>query len=80
MLSRQGSGESLRRCEFALLLGLACGSASNLVLGPQGTSMAGIMLVGLGLKSGGLFTAEITTASTLKIMSTRKAKLHMTTS
>jgi hypothetical protein len=39
--------------------------------------MAGMMLVGRGLKAGGLFTAETTTASTLKIMSTRKAKLHM---
>jgi len=39
--------------------------------------MAGMMLVGRGLKTGGLFTAETTTASTLKIMSTRKAKLHM---
>jgi len=39
--------------------------------------MAGMMLVGRGLKTGGLFTAETTTASTLKIMSSRKAKLHM---
>jgi hypothetical protein len=39
--------------------------------------MAGMMFVGRGLKTGGLFTAEITTASTLKIMRTRKAKLHM---
>ena len=39
--------------------------------------MAGMRPVGRGLKTGGLFTAEITTASTLKIMSTRKAKLHM---
>jgi hypothetical protein len=46
---------------------------------PQGTSVAGIMPVGRGLKAGGLFTAEITTASTLKMMSTRKAKLHMDT-
>jgi hypothetical protein len=39
--------------------------------------MAGMMFVGRGLKAGRLFTAETTTASTLKIMSTRKAKLHM---
>jgi hypothetical protein len=39
--------------------------------------MAGMMPVGRGLKAGGLFTAETTTASTLKIMSTLKAKLHM---
>src|SRR5215475_9017779 len=41
--------------------------------------MGGMMFVGRGLKSRGLFTAEITTASTLKIMRTRKAKLHMPT-
>jgi hypothetical protein len=35
------------------------------------------MPVRLGLNVGGLLTAEITTASTLKTMSTRKAKLHM---
>jgi hypothetical protein len=44
---------------------------------PQGTSIAGIMPVRLGLNVVGLLTAEITTASTLKTMSTRKAKLHM---
>ena len=35
------------------------------------------MPVRLGLNVVGLLTAEITTASTLKTMSTRKAKLHM---
>jgi hypothetical protein len=35
------------------------------------------MPVRLGLNVGGLLTTEITTASTLKTMSTRKAKLHM---
>ena len=35
------------------------------------------MRVRLGLNVVGLLTAEITTASTLKTMSTRKAKLHM---
>jgi len=44
---------------------------------PQGTSIAGIMPVRLGLNVAGLLTAEITTPSTLKTMSTRKAKLHM---
>ena len=44
---------------------------------PQGTSIAGIMPVRLGLNVVGLLTAEIATASTLKTMSTRKAKLHM---
>jgi hypothetical protein len=44
---------------------------------PQGTSIAGIMPVRLGVNVAGLLTAEITTPSTLKTMSTRKAKLHM---
>ena len=44
---------------------------------PKGTSIAGIMPVRLGLNVAGLLTAEITTASTLKTMSNRKAKLHM---
>ena len=35
------------------------------------------MPVRSGLKVVGLLTAEITTASTLKTMSTRKANLHM---
>ena len=35
------------------------------------------MPVRLGLNVVGLLTAEITTASTLKTMSTREAKLHM---
>ena len=35
------------------------------------------MPVRLGLNVAGLLTAEITTPSTLKTMSTRKAKLHM---
>jgi hypothetical protein len=35
------------------------------------------MRVRLGLNVVGLLTAEITTASTLKTMSNRKAKLHM---
>ena len=44
---------------------------------PQGTSIAGIMPVRFGLNVAGLLTAEIATPSTLKTMSTRKAKLHM---
>jgi hypothetical protein len=35
------------------------------------------MSVRLGLNVVGLLTAEITTASTLKTMGTRKARLHM---